>query len=83
MSTSLIMHAAVHRRRLFEQCPHPDEKQRAALGKRVRLQPSQVKFWFQNRRTQLKVVILNQSSLIDRSNILDPSSLVHFLTRLG
>ncbi|XP_020187432.1 homeobox-leucine zipper protein ROC4 [Aegilops tauschii subsp. strangulata] len=39
---------------LFEQCPHPDEKQRAALGKRVRLQPSQVKFWFQNRRTQLK-----------------------------
>ncbi|XP_044967463.1 homeobox-leucine zipper protein ROC4-like [Hordeum vulgare subsp. vulgare] len=39
---------------LFNQCPHPDEKQRAAVGKRVCLRPSQVKFWFQNRRTQIK-----------------------------
>ncbi|KAI5011692.1 hypothetical protein ZWY2020_013829 [Hordeum vulgare] len=33
---------------------------------RVCLRPSQVKFWFQNRRTQIKVII--QFNLIERSN---------------
>jgi len=41
--------------RLFKECPHPDEKQRGELSKRLGLDPRQVKFWFQNRRTQMKV----------------------------
>ncbi|KAL2335907.1 hypothetical protein Fmac_010353 [Flemingia macrophylla] len=40
---------------LFKECPHPDEKQRMELSKRLCLETRQVKFWFQNRRTQMKV----------------------------
>ncbi|XP_074588144.1 homeobox-leucine zipper protein ROC5-like [Curcuma longa] len=38
----------------FKECPHPDEKQRSDLSKRLALETRQVKFWFQNRRTQMK-----------------------------
>ncbi|KAK9068912.1 hypothetical protein SSX86_013028 [Deinandra increscens subsp. villosa] len=38
----------------FKECPHPDDKQRKALGRRLTLEPLQVKFWFQNKRTQMK-----------------------------
>ncbi|XP_009597904.1 homeobox-leucine zipper protein MERISTEM L1-like [Nicotiana tomentosiformis] len=38
----------------FKECPHPDDKQRKELGKRLVLEPLQVKFWFQNKRTQMK-----------------------------
>ncbi|XP_015070655.1 homeobox-leucine zipper protein PROTODERMAL FACTOR 2-like isoform X2 [Solanum pennellii] len=40
--------------RFFKECPHPDDKQRKELGKRLGLEPLQVKFWFQNKRTQMK-----------------------------
>ncbi|CAI5471920.1 unnamed protein product [Closterium sp. Yama58-4] len=40
--------------RLFRECPHPDERQRQQLSQRLSLAPRQVKFWFQNRRTQMK-----------------------------
>ncbi|XP_057542405.1 homeobox-leucine zipper protein GLABRA 2 isoform X2 [Amaranthus tricolor] len=40
---------------LFKDSPHPDEKQRQQLSKQLGLHPRQVKFWFQNRRTQIKV----------------------------
>ncbi|XWS11935.1 hypothetical protein CRYUN_Cryun37aG0048100 [Craigia yunnanensis] len=39
---------------LFKESPHPDEKQRKQLGKQLGLDPRQVKFWFQNHRTQIK-----------------------------
>ncbi|PKA64881.1 Homeobox-leucine zipper protein ROC8 [Apostasia shenzhenica] len=39
---------------LFKVCPHPDEKQRMQLSLDLGLEPRQIKFWFQNRRTQMK-----------------------------
>ena len=40
----------------FKECPHPDEKQRTELSMRLGLESKQIKFWFQNRRTQMKVI---------------------------
>ncbi|KAL8150532.1 hypothetical protein V2J09_020340 [Rumex salicifolius] len=39
---------------LFKECPHPDDKQRLRLSQELGLTPRQIKFWFQNRRTQMK-----------------------------
>ncbi|TYI53285.1 hypothetical protein E1A91_D12G308900v1 [Gossypium mustelinum] len=39
---------------MFKECPHPDEKQRLHLSRELELAPRQIKFWFQNRRTQMK-----------------------------
>ncbi|CAK7356706.1 unnamed protein product [Dovyalis caffra] len=44
------------KRMLFKESPHPDEKQRQQLSKQLGLAPRQVKFWFQNRRTQIKAI---------------------------
>ncbi|XP_044497443.1 homeobox-leucine zipper protein GLABRA 2-like [Mangifera indica] len=41
---------------LFKESPHPDENQRQQLSKQLGLAPRQVKFWFQNRRTQIKAI---------------------------
>lgn len=38
----------------FKMNNHPDEKERLELGRRLSLEGKQVKFWFQNRRTQMK-----------------------------
>ncbi|XP_019710626.1 homeobox-leucine zipper protein ROC8 isoform X2 [Elaeis guineensis] len=39
---------------MFKVCPHPDEKQRMQLSRDLGLEARQIKFWFQNRRTQMK-----------------------------
>jgi hypothetical protein len=41
--------------RFFKEYPHPDDKQRKELSRELGLEPLQVKFWFQNKRTQMKV----------------------------
>ncbi|CAH8320189.1 unnamed protein product [Eruca vesicaria subsp. sativa] len=41
----------------FKECPHPDDTQRYKLGEELKLKPKQVKFWFQNKRTQAKAQI--------------------------
>ncbi|KAJ9702992.1 hypothetical protein PVL29_004658 [Vitis rotundifolia] len=38
----------------FKDCPHPDEAQRRQLGRELGLESRQIKFWFQNKRTQTK-----------------------------
>ncbi|KFK37767.1 hypothetical protein AALP_AA3G027000 [Arabis alpina] len=38
----------------FKECPHPDEARRHMLGKELNMEPDQIKFWFQNKRTQSK-----------------------------
>ncbi|TVU43450.1 hypothetical protein EJB05_09923 [Eragrostis curvula] len=38
----------------FKQHPHPDDKQRKQLSRELGLEPLQIKFWFQNKRTQMK-----------------------------
>ncbi|KAG0484063.1 hypothetical protein HPP92_012147 [Vanilla planifolia] len=38
----------------FKSCSHPDDEQRRELGRRLGLDALQVKFWFQNKRTQTK-----------------------------
>lgn len=41
---------------------HPDEKERLELGRRLSLESKQVKFWFQNRRTQMKTLSERQEN---------------------
>ncbi|KAK2651507.1 hypothetical protein Ddye_011363 [Dipteronia dyeriana] len=38
----------------FKEFPHPDENQRTELSEKIGLECRQIKFWFQNRRTQMK-----------------------------
>ncbi|WJX82464.1 Homeobox-leucine zipper protein hdg1 [Trifolium repens] len=54
---------------MFKECPHPDEKQRLELSKRLCLETRQVKFWFQNRRTQMKTQLeRHENSLLRQTN---------------
>ncbi|XP_022734775.1 homeobox-leucine zipper protein ANTHOCYANINLESS 2-like [Durio zibethinus] len=48
----------------FKECPHPDEKQRTELSRRLGLASKQIKFWFQNRRTQMKTRLERHENVI-------------------
>ncbi|XP_010537198.1 PREDICTED: homeobox-leucine zipper protein HDG7-like isoform X2 [Tarenaya hassleriana] len=50
----------------FKECPHPDEKQRLELSRRLALETKQIKFWFQNRRTQMKTQLERHENVILR-----------------
>ncbi|XVF09823.1 hypothetical protein REPUB_Repub07fG0129700 [Reevesia pubescens] len=50
----------------FKECPHPDEKQRTELSRRLGLENKQIKFWFQNRRTQMKTQLERHENVILR-----------------
>ncbi|CAL1378113.1 unnamed protein product [Linum trigynum] len=54
---------------LFKESPHPDEKQRQQLSKQLGLAPRQVKFWFQNRRTQIKTIQERHENSLLKSHI--------------
>ncbi|KAF8102997.1 hypothetical protein N665_0189s0047 [Sinapis alba] len=49
----------------FKECPHPDDSQRIKLGEELKLKPKQIKFWFQNKRTQTKT----QSEKADNASL--------------
>ncbi|CAL5404416.1 unnamed protein product [Camellia sinensis] len=40
--------------RFFKECQHPDDNQRRQLSRELGLESKQIKFWFQNKRTQTK-----------------------------
>jgi homeobox-leucine zipper protein len=42
----------------MKECDHPNKAQRQQLAEELGLQTKQVKYWFQNKRTLLKVMIL-------------------------
>ncbi|CAA7059633.1 unnamed protein product [Microthlaspi erraticum] len=50
----------------FKECPHPNEKQRLELGSKLDLESKQIKFWFQNRRTQMKTQLERHENVILR-----------------
>ncbi|KAI4340868.1 hypothetical protein MLD38_025666 [Melastoma candidum] len=53
----------------FKEFPHPDDRQRMELGRRLGLGARKIKFWFQNRRTQLKTQReRNQNILLREDN---------------
>ncbi|KAL6554642.1 hypothetical protein OROHE_007381 [Orobanche hederae] len=53
----------------FKDSPHPDEQGRLELSRRLGLEGRQVKFWFQNRRTQMKTQLeRHENSILKQEN---------------
>ncbi|VFQ72720.1 unnamed protein product [Cuscuta campestris] len=48
----------------FKDNPHLEEKARLELGRRLNLESKQVKFWFQNKRTQMKAQLERHENAI-------------------
>ncbi|KAF8089857.1 hypothetical protein N665_0495s0006 [Sinapis alba] len=51
----------------FKECPHPNESQRQKLCKELNLEVDQIKFWFQNKRTQSKTQDERNSNILLRA----------------
>ncbi|CAH2079762.1 unnamed protein product, partial [Thlaspi arvense] len=50
----------------FKKCPHPGESQRHKLCKELNLELDQVKYWFQNKRSQSKAQDERSSNILLR-----------------
>ncbi|KAL6284593.1 hypothetical protein ACE6H2_015522 [Prunus campanulata] len=48
---------------LFKECPQPNAKQRKELSRELGLEPFQVKWWFQNKRTHMKLELHENTQL--------------------
>ncbi|KAL3525079.1 hypothetical protein ACH5RR_013451 [Cinchona calisaya] len=57
----------------FKQCPHPDENQRTQISRDLGLEPRQIKFWFQNKRTQTKA----QNERADNNTLRTENEIFH------
>lgn len=66
----------------FKECPHPDDKQRKELSRELGLEPLQVKFWFQNKRTQMKVTLLYGYPHINTIHVKIFNALITFCTSI-
>ncbi|KAG5132635.1 hypothetical protein JHK82_023823 [Glycine max] len=59
--------------RFIKDCPHPDEAQRRQLASEIGLETKQIKFWFQNKRTQIK----NQHERADNTALRVENDRIH------
>ncbi|KAF8015033.1 hypothetical protein BT93_H0735 [Corymbia citriodora subsp. variegata] len=57
----------------FKDFPHPDENQRRQLSRELGLDPKQIKFWFQNKRTQRKT----QNERADNTSLRAENERIH------
>ncbi|KAL7094288.1 hypothetical protein ACP275_11G093800 [Erythranthe tilingii] len=58
----------------YSECPHPDKNQRQQLSRELGLDQKQIKFWFQNKRTQIKA--LNERA--DNNSLRSENERIHF-----
>ncbi|KAL8532287.1 hypothetical protein ACS0TY_008764 [Phlomoides rotata] len=58
----------------YKECPHPDKNQRQQLSRELGLDQKQIKFWFQNKRTQIKA----QNEKADNSVLRTENEKIHF-----
>ncbi|KAL7094298.1 hypothetical protein ACP275_11G094200 [Erythranthe tilingii] len=58
----------------YNECPHPDKNQRQQLSRELGLDQKQIKFWFQNKRTQIKA--LNERA--DSNSLRSENERIHF-----
>ncbi|CAA0813484.1 Homeobox-leucine zipper protein HDG11 [Striga hermonthica] len=58
----------------YKECPHPDKNQRQQLSRELGLDQKQIKFWFQNKRTQIKA----QNERADNNALRSENERIHF-----
>ncbi|CAN8230548.1 unnamed protein product [Cochlearia groenlandica] len=46
----------------FNECPRPDEGQKFELGQKLGMEPTQIQYWFQNKRTQVQAQIYREEN---------------------
>ncbi|CAK8573750.1 unnamed protein product [Lathyrus sativus] len=55
--------------KVFKHCPHPDREERKKMSRVLGLEPIKIKFWFQNKRNQDKVMQKrHQNNLLRQEN---------------